>query len=548
MLRRWLRSVAGEYCLRFGGEPPRVYRACRRYLAASAILLAALAAVAALAALKALELPWMLLLALLAALASSGAATLVAAMAPYLKLRGHFDELEREGLWVASVARFYAAPNSPPLALFRALAKSPFEAARREAAAFLRLSAVEGELAALAKLLARVPRGAWYRLLRYVESVAVHGQDPEAAAEALYRTVESEYRARMERRASELQALAVGSASLFTLLPMTMLTMAAVMASSASAPLAIATTLVNGAAAVAVAALSSGVLGESRVMTRRYLRCAPLALVPIASLPALALGGLSVSESFALIVAATVASLALAALELKPQVRALDELMEHTPLLLSDALVYMHQGMDLVSALREALEAGSYPEDFRELMRALVSAASVSGFEEALSELEELVQRPVFASLALAAEASRAGSLAALSAVAEALRDYRDAVLALRRRLGAVRAVFSAATAISVALTGHILRFVAPALADVGARVSAAPAELRAALPMEFLGPEDLPGLEWLVCLTLFANVVVGALAVGAVSSLRLAGGVRFALLVSAPTGLALSLLLLGVV
>ena len=551
-----MREVA-EYSLRFEDKPPYiVFKTYFRYFITSIGLFSILALFIALILMGyvppptlGLKVPGVIVLALLVGLSTSALATLFTSLIPYFKLKGHFDEIDKEALWLATLTRFFAITGRPATTIFKALINVPFPAIKREARAFLRASTIQGEIAALLRLLSNVPRGAWYHLLTYVEGVALHGQDPVVASELMYDTVEKEYRAYLDRKVIGMNVLVMGATSLFTILPLVMLTIAAVIASSASTPIVFMTTVVNVVIATVLVLISSKTFTEGKLLHRKYATCAPLISIPIVSyiLSSQLKAHFSPPIAPLLLFSTTVIALFIAWRIVYPQVRTLDEIFEHTPTFLADVLVHVHQGKDLVTASKDVLSSTSYGESFDEFMKMLITASMVEDFETALSKFKGLIQRSVFTVLYLALQAVRSGNVAAFSATIRALRDYRDTINSLKKKLGVVRIVFLIAVAVSVGMTLYILKFMVPMLTSLSASATP-PGQIGISVPFEFIRPEQVPQLVELMCLSLFVNTVVGALVIGSISSLRLAGGIKFALLISVPVALVLSLFMLGVI
>jgi len=549
-LKIWFMNVVKEYCLRFDEDHPLiVFKRHWRYLIVSMSLFSLL--VISLILVTLIHFPLLIVLILICALSCSAITTLVISFIPYLKLRSHFEELEKEALWLATLVRFHSITGQPILKIFDTLAEVPFKAIQREAKAFLRLSITQGRLTTLVKELVRVPRGAWYQFLRYVESVAIHGQNSETASEAMYRSIEVRYRAYLERKVAGMNTLAIGVTSLFALLPLTMLTIASIIASKASAPIAISTTVINVLLAVVVIATSLKTFSEEPLLHKQYLKCIPLIPAPVVSyvLASQLLNRAFYSALAPLsLITVTIISLALADKLISSQLKITNEIFEHTPIFLGDCLVHMSQGKDLVTAAMDVLDKTSYSEDFDEFMKMMTTSAMVSGFEEALRQFKKAIQRSIFIILYLALKASWFGNLAALSAVIEALRDYKDIVLTLKRKLSIIRIVFLMAVLISLGMTVYMLKCVVPMLANLSLSMTSISMKAIVVMPMEFITPDQIPQLKELICLSLFINSTVGALTIGAISSLRLAGGIRFALITSLLVGTGLFLFLLGVI
>ena len=547
-MKERFKLIVNDYCLRFEDElPPVVFKKYWRYLRLSITLVTVLIILVLFKTLNVLYfIPLTIFYGLGVCLGGLAIVALTMALTPYLKLKKHFEELEKEGLWLAALVRFYSISGFSPLSLFDLFIRVPFNAIKREAKAFLRLSIMYGfdRVKALTVELSKVPKGVWYRFLRYVESTFIHGQDPTTTANSLYSEVEAKFKAYLERKRVEFNTLAVGSASLFTLLPLSMLTIATIVASSSSVYIAVITTLVNMIIAIAVIFSATRVFNEGPLFHRRYVKCIPLLFIPVAMfmLPNLIGSYLCYPRlNFLSLITSTILSLTILDRVLIPQSRMVDEMYEHVPLFLNDLTVHMSQGKDILSATRDVLKATKYSESFNIIVSLLMSLFS-SSTDEVIKEFESRMPRSIFATFYFCFQAARSGNIAAMSMIVATLRDYCDIILGVKERLKVLRLVFLVAVIMSLGITIYLLNSVVPLLIELSTSIKTTNTNVQ--LPIDIITAKDFPSLKELITVSLFINSVIGALVIGTVSSLRLIGGVRFAILVSTIVSITL---LLGV-
>jgi len=530
-MKKWLQSVVSEYCLRFEEKPPLMVFP-RYWLMLKISLAAALASVTLLS--LSITRPLPLFYGVCIVLFSISFVTFVFALKPYLKLKDHFEELEKEGLWLATLVKFYSTSGLSPFYLFDLLMKVPFKAIQREARAFLRLSVMYGmdRVKVLMTQLTRIPRGIWYRFLRYIESVVIHGQDSVIGAQSLYREAEVQYKAYLERKYAEFNTLSMGSIALFTLFPLSMLTMATIIASSASFYIATITTIVNIILATVVVFLASKTFGEETLFRRRYIKCTPVLLLPVFvfSLSAFAHDIPNILHiSFIILGVTTISSLIITERVLSPQARVIDDMYEHAPMFLGDLLVHMSQGKNIVNATKDVLSTSEYSKHFNIFVNLLIG--SLLSNEDVFKKIENQIPRPIYVSFYMCFQAALSGNIPAMTTVIAALRDYCDMLSAIRERLKVLRIVFLVTVIISLGISIYLLKYMIPMLVELSAVVKRT--NIDVPLPLDLITVEDLPWFEELISTSLFINFVVGAFVIGGLSSFRFANGIRFAVCIS---------------
>jgi len=572
-MRKFFLRVAVEYCKRFSKSPKesplKVYKRSLHLFIGSIATLAVLAVLFVIFETKlllyansnlSLQVPQELKLITYVGVGATAASLLILSFTPYIKLKSHFDDLEKEGFWYAYLTKFFTLSGVQPLNIFEELLKVELPATKREVSAFMRDALARGgdKIDALLTYIHRLPRGAWYNLLKFVESTTLLGQSVEVAVNNFTRSVETEFKTYLERKCTDLSTFATAVITVFTLLPLMLFVIVAILASGVAITIMMSFLIVEAILAPILIAVSTGlVFKEGPLYMRRYLRSLPFISIPIVALIATEMElvpQLIPHMNFILLTSSIVVTLFLAYKEASEQVRIVDDVIFYSPTFISDLIVELEQGKDFGTAARDLLNTVSYSSRFDDLMSIILVRGTTHerGFEGAFEEMRDRLPRTVLLALYMCFKAASTGFVKGALTIADALREYRDLIKSVKARLGIIKVLLLISCILSMALVMYMMKTIMPQMAQMGTQIEQYQ-KVQAfgggmAIPFDFMTLEELPAFQESLLMAIFLSNVLAALTIGTITDMRLYGGIKMALYISLITLVPSALFLLGVI